>query len=154
MAEQFMYEDILNTLIELETRGGALYEKLSETAQTMEARNLFKFLAGQEDNHRKIYMGLKKETYERETLTEEYSGYLNALLDQAFESLLEVEAEAHNLGTAVKKAKQIEMETLVLLSEFKRLIPESQHGQIDPLMDEERRHLKLLYDLEKTGFRG
>lgn len=150
MAEQFLYEDILNTLIELETRGTALYSKLADHAATLETRKLFEFLSGQEDIHRGIYMGLKKDTYDREEVDEDYRGYMTALLDQVFESLLDVETESYHLGSALKKAKHIEMETLVLLSEFKRWLPTVQHDRIDQLMDEERKHLKLLYELESS----
>lgn len=151
MAEQFLYEDILNTLIELETRGTVLYSKLAENAVNLETRQLFEFLSGQEDIHRGIYMGLKKDVYDREDVTEDYKGYVAALLEQAFDSLLDVEAVSQDLSMAIKKAKHIEMETLVLLSEFKRLLPDIQHEHIDHLMDEERKHLKLLYDLERAG---
>ena len=43
----------------------------------------------------------------------------------------------------------IEMATLVLLNEFKKMMAHSMEPKIELLMDEERRHLQLLYSLEK-----
>lgn len=151
MAELFMYEDILNTLIELETRGVALYSKLADNAATLEVQKLMTFLSGQEHQHQLFYEGLKKQLVFHETTSEEYNAYIEALLDQTYSLLLEAEEEGLAYNVAIKKAKSIEMATLVLLNEFKKMMSVSLQPKIELLMDEERRHLQLLYTLENKS---
>lgn len=151
MAEIFMYEDILNTLIELETRGVVLYSKLASAADSLEVQKLMTFLSEQEHQHQLFYQGLKKQIIPHESASEEYHDYLEALLDQTYSLLLEAEEEGLAYGLAIKKAKSIEMATLVLLNEFKKMMDTSMTPKIDLLMNEERRHLKLLYSLEKKA---
>jgi len=151
VAEIFMYEDILNTLIELETRGAALYSKLASTADSLEVQKLMAFLSEQEHQHQLFYEGLKKQIIPHESASEEYHDYLEALLDQTYSLLLEAEEEGLVYGLAIKKAKSIEMATLVLLNEFKKMMDTSMTSKIELLMNEERRHLQLLYSLEKKA---
>lgn len=151
MAELFMYEDILNTLIELETRGVALYSKLADNAATLEVQKLMAFLSGQEHQHQLFYEGLKKQLVSHEVTSEEYNAYIEALLDQTYSLLLEAEEEGLAYNVAIKKAKSIEMATLVLLNEFKKMMAVSMQPKIELLMDEERRHLQLLYTLENKS---
>lgn len=149
MAEIFMYEDILNTLIELETRGVALYSKLAAAAGSLEVQKLMAFLSEQEHQHQIFYEGLKKQIIPHESTSDEYNAYIEALLDQTYSLLLEAEEEGLEYGLAIKKAKSIEMATLVLLNEFKKMMDGTMAPKIELLMNEERRHLQLLYSLEK-----
>lgn len=149
MAEIMMYEDILNTLIELETRGVALYSKLAAAADSLEVQKLMAFLSQQERQHQLFYENLKRQIVLHETPSEEYYAYLEALLDQTYHLLLEAEEEGLIYSVAIKRAKSIEMATLVLLNEFKKIMDSSMEVKIDVLMNEERRHLQLLYSLEK-----
>ena len=151
MAELFVYEDILNTLIELETRGAALYAKLATLADSLEVQKLMLFLSEQEHQHQLFYEGLKKQITAHEAASDEYNAYIEALLDQTYSLLLDAEKEGLAYQLAVKKAKSIEMATLVLLNEFKKMMANSMAEKIELLMDEERRHLRLLYSLEKKN---
>jgi len=149
VAETFMYEDILNTLIELETRGVALYSKLAKAADSLEVEKLMLFLSEQEHQHQLFYESLKKQIIPHELTSDEYNAYIEALLDQTYSLLLDAEEEGLAYNLAIKKAKSIEMATLVLLNEFKKMMAHSMEPKIELLMDEERRHLQLLYSLEK-----
>lgn len=149
MAEIIMYEDILNTLIELETRGVALYAKLAQKADSLDVQKLMLFLSEQEHQHQLFYESLKSKISPHESTSDEYNAYIEALLDQTYSLLLEAEEEGLAYNLAVKKAKSIEMATLVLLNEFKKMMAHSMEPKIELLMDEERRHLQLLYSLEK-----
>lgn len=144
-----MYEDILNTLIELETRGVALYSKLARTADSLEVQKLMMFLSEQEHEHQLFYESLKEQILSHESTSDEYNAYIEALLDQTYSLLLDAEEEGLAYSLAVKKAKSIEMATLVLLNEFKKMMAVSMEPKIEILMNEERRHLQLLYSLER-----
>lgn len=151
MAEIFVYEDILNTLIELETRGGALYSKLATAADALEVQKLMLFLSEQEHQHQLFYESLKMKIIPHESASDEYNAYIEALLDQTYSLLLDAEEDGLAYNLAIKKAKSIEMATLVLLNEFKKMMTASMEPKIDILMNEERRHLQLLYTLEKKN---
>ncbi len=151
MAEIFMYEDILNTLIELETRGAAVYSKMATVADSLEVQKLMMFLSEQEHQHQMFYESLKNQITPRESTSDEYNAYIEALLDQTYSLLLDAEEEGLPYGLAIKKAKSIEMATLVLLNEFKKMVANSMEPKIEILMNEERRHLQLLYSLEKKN---
>lgn len=149
MAEIFLYEDILNTLIDLESRGVALYSKLAKKAETLEVQKLMHFLSEQEHQHQLFYENLKKQIVPHEATTDDYHAYIEALLDQTYSLLLDAEEEGLAYSKAIKKAKSIEMATLVLLNEFKKLMSVAMNSKIESLMDEERKHLQLLFSMEK-----
>ena len=53
-------------------------------------------------------------------------------------------------GTAVEFAVQREIESILYYLEARGFVPESQKGEIDKILDEERRHYLKLIEVKKN----
>lgn len=147
MSNVFRYSDILHSLIALEVAGNLLYTELAEQAKTLEIRKLMLLLADQEKHHKAMYEAMLGEDLVRAEGEGEEAAYIEALISTVTQNIQSVEA-ASDMRVALRAAKQLEMDTILLLNELKAVVRigvERIHG----LINEERKHLKLIYDLEK-----
>lgn len=146
MNETFQLEDVLNVLIELETQGNRNYLFMAQKTDNPKLHDFFEILANQELKHKAIYEGYKKEfiNFKHSEVTKEYQEYMGVLLENTIR-LLNKSGDINDLQTSYDMAITLEKDTILMLNEFKNLIPESHHGDIDKLMNEERTHLKFLY---------
>lgn len=147
MSNVFRYSDILHTLIALEVAGNLLYTELAEEAKTIEIRKLMLLLADQEKHHKAMYEAMLGEDLIRPEGESEEAAYIEALISTVTENIQSVNAVS-DLKMALKSAKQLEMDTILLLNELK-LVVKVGVEKIHQLVNEERKHLKLIYDLEK-----
>lgn len=147
MSNVFRYSDILHTLIALEVAGNLLYTELAEQAKSLEIRKLMLLLADQEKHHKAMYEAILGEDLMRAEEDGEEAAYIEALISTVTENIQSVKM-ASDLKVALKSAKQLEMDTILLLNELKLVIKVGVE-KIHNLVNEERKHLKLIYDLEK-----
>jgi len=146
MYETFQMEDLFNVLIELETQGSENYEFLASQTDDQRMIGFFLNLAKQELRHKVIYEGYKKEfvVFEESQVSSEYKEYMSVLLHNSISILNQKEVSTDSL-IAYDMAITLEKDTILFLSEMKNVIPASMHEKIDILIDEERQHLKFLY---------
>lgn len=146
MNATFQMEDLFNVLIELETQGSKNYEYLASQTDDQRMIGFFLNLSKQELKHKVIYEGYKKEflVFEESEITTEYKEYMSVLLHNSISILNKKEVSKDSL-IAYDMAITLEKDTILFLNEMKNLIPLSLHKKIDVLMDEERQHLKFLY---------
>lgn len=146
MNATFQMEDLFNVLIELETQGSKNYEYLASQTDDQRMIGFFLNLAKQELRHKAIYEGYKKEflVFEGSKITSEYKEYMSVLLYNSISILNKKEVIEDSL-IAYDMAISLEKDTILFLNEMKNLIPIALHKKIDTLMDEERQHLKFLY---------
>lgn len=147
MNASFQMEDLFNVLIELETKGSENYEYLASKTDDQRMIGFFLNLAKQELRHKVIYEGYKKEflVFEESEITPEYKEYMSVLLHNSISILNQKEVSKDSL-IAYDMAITLEKDTILFLSEMKNIIPVSMHKKIDILMNEERQHLKFLYE--------
>ncbi|NDL66614.1 ferritin family protein [Anaerotalea alkaliphila] len=146
MQEVLLYEDILNVLVELEKAGQAHYLQLADKTPDPSLKELFQLLARQEKRHQAIYEDYRKTNvhFKREAVTGEYKAYMDALL-QGTMAFLRTEESFTEYARGFDTAVGLEKDTLLFLSELKKLVDPPMHPGIDQLMDEERKHLEYLY---------
>lgn len=147
MTETFKLEDVLNVLINLETQGNVNYTHLAKNSNNPVLHGFFDQLADQELHHKAIYEGFKKDFVhvEQNEVTPEYAEYVQVLLENCIR-FLNGKATSTDLLDSYDLAITLEKDTILLLNELKCLIPSSFHGKIDTLINEERGHLKFLYE--------
>ncbi len=152
MNETFQMEDLLNVLIELETMGNRNYIEMANHTDNPKLHDFFEILAKQELKHKAIYEGYKKEfvTFSGSEITSEYDAYMKAMLENSIRVLRKV-GDVNDLMSSYDMAITLEKDTILLLNEMKRLIPVSRHDEVEKLMDEERAHLKFLYQNQITN---
>ena len=146
MNELFVLEDVLNVLIELETKGNFNYSFMARQTENPKLHDFFEILANQELKHKAIYEGYKQEfvTFEHSQVTQEYKEYMSVLLKNTIR-MLEKTADLNDILQSYDMAITLEKDTILLLIEMKHLIPASRHEEIEKLINEERQHLKFLY---------
>lgn len=146
MHEIFALEDVLNVLIELETKGNENYSYMATQTNNIKLHEFFEILAKQELKHKAIYEEYKNEfvTYTLSDLTLEYKEYMEVLLKNSIR-MLQKSIDLNDLLLCYDMAITLEKDTILLLIELKNLVPKSKHNDIEQLINEERQHLKFLY---------
>lgn len=152
MSELILIEDILNTLISLEEKGSRNYDILAKNAETIETKNLFETLSIKEQEHKEIYKTFKKDHVLTEEVDEEYSGYVDALLQNAFYEELDFEAK-YSFKEGLQYAMNLERDTIIFLNEIKTFANKAYAQEIEQLKNEEKNHLKILNDIKKQYFK-
>jgi rubrerythrin len=149
MHEIFALEDVLNVLIELETLGNKHYTEMATLTEDYELKKFFELLAKQELAHKALYTSYKELhiAFESGGVTDEYKAYMDSLLKGTVK-FLETSNEVKDFESGYNIAISLEKDTLLFLSELKQIIEKSYHEVIDNVMDQERGHLKALYDFK------
>lgn len=145
MTEMFLLEDLLNLLIELEELGNKHYSKMVEMTENAELKKLFHRLSLEEAKHKEIYLSYKEKKINivTDVITSEYKAYLDVVLQNTL-SFLKGNQSIKDFQEGYTIAIQLEKETLLFLSEMKKIIVKDFHDDIENLMDQERQHLKYL----------
>lgn len=144
-----LIEHIVDLMMKIEHLGDEMYQNLKEQAQTQELKSLFSDLAGQEQEHYRIYEEL------RETLLIEglpgLSKERERYLDQLVKDTLLVLDSGKTITTmeeGVKHALRMEKETILMLYELRALIREEHYPVLDKIIEEEQKH--FLWIMERA----
>ncbi len=148
MNNTFEVEDLFNVLITLEEKGKKLYEELESLSDNPEIKELYRSLAGQEDEHTNIFKKLKKENviYDNAELTPEYFNYVNVLLKESTKAYDNLEIKTHDEG--IEFATKLEKDTIMLLHELKSVVTNDSADVISKLIKEEQNHLTKVLKLK------
>ncbi|MBN2222076.1 MAG: hypothetical protein JW708_07655 [Vallitaleaceae bacterium] len=151
MQEIFSLEDVLNVMISLEKNGSEHYLKMEENSKDLVAKALFSKLAKQEQIHQEIYSKMKEQsiTFVHSEMEKEYQEYLNSLLEETIR-FLQAPLVSFSAETGFEVAIQLEKDTLLLLAELKHIMKGQVTKEIDDIMDQERGHLKALYQYKSN----
>lgn len=147
MREVFALEDIFNVMIELETLGNIHYVQMQEMTDDLQLKSLFALLATQEIAHKELYTTYKNKniTFERNIVNEEYEAYMDAMLKgtvRFLEESKEIKSFEHGFEVAIN----LEKDTILFLTELRRIVTPEYYEAIDNVTDQERNHLKALYE--------
>lgn len=152
MAGIFKATDILLAAQEIEQRGEVFYNRLVETTEDSELKEMFSFLAEEESKHLQIF----KKLYERIGQIElpawadsdEYIDYLNYLLDShTLFRMGDIDELKKFVGTpeeALQRAMDFEKDTILFFTEMREFVPEGDKKHVQACVEEERSHLRLL----------
>lgn len=151
MREVFTLEDIFNVMIELETLGYKHYIQMKEMTDDYKLKELFDLLATQESKHKEIYTKYKNMniTFESSKVDQDYQAYIESLLKGTIR-FLEASKEINDFEHGFDIAINLEKDTILFLTELRRIIDTSYHEAIDNITDQERNHLKALYTYKET----
>ena len=143
MNETYGLDDLLNTLVQLEEAGNRIYTQLAASATEARNRELFERLAAQELLHRTTYIAMRDERDFEVTPDAEYLDYIGVLIQSTFHLVSKPVDRTDALATGI----QLEKDTLLFLNEVYNLIGATYGSRIKIIMNEERKHLKLLLGL-------
>jgi rubrerythrin len=152
----FEASDIVEIAIRIEENGINFYRFAEQIAKQEEAKNLFADLAQAEVAHKKTFEGIfaKMEKYSPpESFEGEYNSYLRDYVDNNIiftkEAMDKELANIKDTLAAIDFAIRRELDSILYYHEIKRFVPVSQHGALDQIIDEERKHFSQLAAVKK-----
>ncbi len=146
--------EIVETAIRIERNGVEFYRYLSENVKDNDAKDVFSFLASEEEKHVGIFRQMLDEVADytpRYSYPGEYGLFLDELAASAIESLKNYEDALRSKGfeEAIKLCVEVELQSIVYYSEFYELLPDNLNEVIKKVVDEEKKHYLELKVMQK-----
>lgn len=155
MGEIFSASEIVEIGVRIEENGRAFYSRIAETVESESVREVFTYLAKEEEKHIKVFKDLLYgfESYEPEiSYTDEYFNYLKALSRQYIFTQDRAKAKGLNNIKSSLDAIDIgigfEKDSILFYHEIKNMVWMEGREIIDKVIEEERKHFKRLWELK------
>ncbi len=156
MANIFAGSEIAECGIQIEKNGRDFYRAVSEGSKVKKAREVFDYLAGEEEKHIVIFQRIldSVEKYEpAEAYPGEYFAYMNALAsDYVFtrkDKGAEIARTVKSDVQAIEMGIGFEKDSILFYEGMKKVVPDSDHAVVDGLIGQEQNHLMQLSKLKK-----
>lgn len=151
----FNAKEIFEFAIKIEENGEKFYKKMADKFDDEEVKKLFINLASAELEHKKIFQNMTSvlgDFKPPEEYKEDFYSYMDAYTSNLIFSFDDFEKEIskiEDLESAFSYAIDIEMNSILYYQEIKNLVTQDQHGIIDKITDEERKHFVTLSERRK-----
>lgn len=135
--------ELLGIALKIEGAGYSYYSKLSQTS-TDKVKELFNELAGEERVHAQTFEQILKGYEDKNIapLNEEEYGYAKTYAQEIIFPKLADEKVPPSFKDAIKKAIEVEKDSIIFYNEIKSLVPNKE--AIEKIIKEEEKHLKKL----------
>jgi rubrerythrin len=156
MTKIFDISEVYQLAIRIEENGMKFYSEFAKKTKNKKLKDLFSALAYAEVEHKKSFekMLSEIEKYEpQEAYPEEYFSYLKAYADGLIFDFDQLKKQQNKLKTTVKIlnfAIQREKDSILYYQEIKNLVSETQHKELEKIINEERKHLLDLTHIKNT----
>ncbi len=156
MANVFAGSEIVEIGIQIEKNGKDFYDTLIGKTKSQKGRDVFKYLAGEEEKHiatfQKILNSVQK--YEpQEAFPGEYFSYMNKLAsDYVFTQKDKGKEVAKNTKSdkeAIELGIGFEKDSIIFYEGMKKVVPSRDHNLLDKLIEQEKEHQKKLSELKE-----
>ena len=156
MSISFSGSELTNIAIDIERRGVAFYDIMTRTTDNDATRKIFQYLANLEREHIQIFQKILTEIDKNqipETYTQEYSSYLQALVDSTVftddMATSEITAKIDSDIEALELAIGAEKDSILFYYEMKDIMPHKTQLIVNKIITEEKSHLRQLSELKK-----
>ncbi|MBM3247877.1 MAG: hypothetical protein FJZ10_00405 [Candidatus Omnitrophica bacterium] len=157
MANIFSGAEIVMMGIQIEKNGRDFYNTLIPQSQNQKAKDLYKFLASEEERHILAFQGILDSLEDSQT-AESYPGeYISYMKNLSAEYVFTQEDRGEALAKSTKSDKEavdfgirFEKDSILFYEAMKKSIPEAHHKIVDQLILQEASHLKKLSDLKNA----
>jgi rubrerythrin len=157
MGNIFAASEIVELGIQIEKNGLDFYNTLLKQTANEKATDVFKYLAGEEEKHIKVFQEIleKTEKYEPPKIyADEYLAYMNALASEYIFTQKDkgrIEAQKMKSDTeAIDTGIKFEKDSIIFYEGIKKVVPEYDQRIVEELIAQEQDHLKQLIDLKKN----
>jgi len=157
MANIFAGSEIVEIGIQIENNGRDFYSTLIGQSKNVKAKDLFKYLAGEEEKHIRVFQEILAgvEKYEPpESYPGEYFAYMNSLASEyvftekdkgkEIAQKIKTDREAIDLGIGFEK------DSIIFYEGMKKVVPEYDLKVVSELIVQEQSHLRRLSELKKN----
>jgi rubrerythrin len=149
--------DIARLAMDIEDAGQQFYNKLASSSTEENAKNLFTYLANQEEQHKLIFGAIMQQTSQEQKQGEyviDIVGQMRTMIDDlrtfVFNNQVFATGTGIDLPAAVTIAIHAEEESVRIYSEMKRVLTETFAPVLEKIISEEQKHLKILQDFQQT----
>jgi rubrerythrin len=156
MAVFFSGSELLEIAMGIERNGMAFYQALADKTGKKDIKDVYAYLAGEEKKHLDTFQGMSDSLGQAkppETYGDEYMLYLKSLVDSAvFSSVAEAQQKAGKLSNEIEALDtgiQAEKDSILFYIELQNLVRERDSKVVLHVLDEEKKHLRQLWDLKK-----
>jgi rubrerythrin len=156
MSVVFSGDELINIAIGIERRGITFYDVMAKSTDNEMARAIFNELVEMEREHLKTFQGMLEKADEHrdtEATKQEYSDYLQALMDNAVftDDMItgEMATQADSDIKAIELGISAEKDSILFYYEMRDNISRRTAPTIDRIIAEEKLHLKQLSEIKK-----
>lgn len=146
--------DIVEFAIRIEENGANFYRYAVQLAKDEDTKKIFTNLAEAEILHQRIFekiFAAMEKHMPPESYDGEYAAYIHNYVDNNIifnKAVMEDEvAKVKDVLAAIDFAIRRELDSILFYHEIKRLVPASEHGAIEEIIAEERKHFQGLTNL-------
>jgi len=157
MGNIFSASEIVEIGIQIEKNGRDFYNALVTQSKDSRAKDIFKYLAGQEEKHIEVFQGIlgKTDKYEPQGLdAEQYFTYMDTL---AGESVFTRKDKGKELAEKAKSDKEAmdmgisaEKDSIVFYEGMKKIMPFYDQKIVEEIITQEQGHLRQLSELKAS----
>lgn len=148
--------DILQFAIRIEEDGEIFYHKAAMNAEDRQVQDLFNYLADEEIRHKRVFQEMLagvEVNPPAESYRGEYAAYLRDYIDGKVVFTKKTGADAADSSkdafSAIRFAMEREADSILYYHEAKQFIDEKHYGEIDRIIEEERKHFAKLSEAAK-----
>ena len=149
--------EIFSMALEVEKSGRAYYQTVVKQAPSQDLKEFFTYLADQEQVHYGFFKSLNDEIEDFSIDQEDWeqiSEYIRASTETRFfigeEKAISFARQAKDMIQAIDFALGFEKDTLLFFYELLNVTPPRSKTAVQKIVDEEKRHIKLLAEKRKT----
>jgi rubrerythrin len=155
MSIVFSAGEVINFAIGIEKRGISFYDIMARSTDDTQAREVFEGLVQMEREHLKTFQEMLREAGGQpppEQAGQEYSGYFQALVDNAVftDDMLTSDAAASETDIqALDMGIGAEKDSILFYYEMKDIMPRRFVPLVERIIAEEKSHLQQLSEIKK-----
>ncbi len=148
--------EVYQIAMQIEENGVKFYSAWAKKVEDKKLKEIFDGLSYAEVEHKKIFEKMLKEIEDykpQELYPEEYFQYLRAYADNLIfkiQNLKENSKEVKTVIEALDFAIEREKDSILYYQEIKNILPESQHKELEKIINEERKHFLDLTHIKNT----
>ena len=157
MTITFSGSELINIAIGIEQRGIAFYDIMAKSTENTGVRDIFQYLTDMERTHIDIFedmLGEPDKYHIPETYTEEYSAYLQALVDNAVFTddaiISEMATRVNSDIEALELAISAEKDSVLFYNGMRDIMHRRVQPTVNKIITEEKSHLRQLSSLKKN----
>lgn len=148
----FSMREVIEMAIATERSGQAFYQNASRLARENSLKELFQYLAEEEEKHLKTFQNFYNTLKEKPEITpynwEEAKLYLEALVDSKFfaspEKAINMAKEAKSELEAINSAINFEKDTLLFFYQISEMIKSQEQELVKKIIEQEKEHIQRL----------
>ncbi len=149
-------KEIISMAMEIEKSGRAYYQTFAQSTENTSLKELFEYLAAQELEHLRVFEKFGEELDGSTVIPEaweEVSEYIKATTDSRLfvgeDKAINIAKTAQDAAEAIQIAIGFEKDTLLFFYEVLNVTPQKSRDAVQKIIDEEKKHVRLLSDIKR-----